>query len=268
MSSTRLRTIAATIAAVIAVLTAIATGLLSTSQICTRTVAVAPAGPTAGPTVTDAAGGVGDAAGQNGALGSAGQGQKQAPPPKTTAPAITNQAAPTQTCTQDSSFAAVPALIAFLGTAFLGALLMLLLLLASRRPAGAAAVAPVSPGPVVPGPAPAPARAETERKSLIQAVIYVRDRVTSKALADRLGTALHDVGVEIIDPVGARFDPAHHEAGGSQPSDDPARVGSIAAVEVPGYADRGRLLRAPVVTVYQAGRPSGRGTDRSRGDHR
>jgi len=262
MSSTSLRTIAATIAVVVALLTAVATGLLSTSQTCTRTTVSAPTTTTGGPTVTDAAGGVADAAGVNGALGSAGQGQKQAPPPKTTAPATT-QAAPVQTCTTDSSFAVVPALIAFLGTLFLGAVLMLLLLVASRRPGATSAVAPVSPGP-----APAPGRAETERTSLIQAVIYVRDRVTSKALADRLGTALHDVGVEVIDPVGARFDPAHHEAGGSQPSEDPARVGSIAAVEVPGYADRGRLLRAPVVTVYQAGRPSGRGTDRSRGDHR
>jgi hypothetical protein len=271
MSSTSLRTVAATIAAVIALLTAIATGLLSTSQTCTRTVVSAPGVPTAAPTVTvtvtDAAGGVGAAA--NGDLGgtASGQGQKQAPAPKTTTPAAPTYAAG-KTCTSDSSFAVVPALIAFLGTVFLGAVLMLLLLMASRRPGATPAVAPVSPGPAPAAGAGGGARAETERKSLIQAVIYVRDRVTSKALADRLGTALHDVGVEIIDPVGARFDPAHHEAGGSQPSDDPARVGSIAAVEVPGYADRGRLLRAPVVTVYQAGRPSGRGTDRSRGDHR
>lgn len=265
MSSTSLRTVAATVAAVVALLTAIATGLLSTSQTCTNTVVAAPSVTTA---ATNAAGGVGGVApGGIGDLGtaSAGQGQRQAPPPKaTTAPA--QQAAPSsRTCQTESGFAVVPALVAFLGTVFLGAVLMLLLLMASRSRGGTAA--PVSPAPRAPAVA-AGGRAESERTSLIQAVIYVRDRVTSKALADRLGTALHDVGVEVIDPVGARFDPAHHEAGGSQPSDDPALVGSIAAVEVPGYADRGRLLRAPVVTVYQAGRPSGRGTDRTRGEHR
>ena len=51
----------------------------------------------------------------------------------------------------------------------------------------------------------------------------------------------------------ARFDPAQHEAGGAAPSSDPAKIGTIAAVEVPGYADRdGRLLRVPVVTVYRS----------------
>jgi hypothetical protein len=271
MSSTSLRTVAATVAAVIALITAIATGLLATSQTCTRTTATGPATPTVA--VTDAAGGIGGAAGANGDLGSsgtAGQGQKQAPPPKTSTPATGVQAAPTTTCTSDSDFAVIPAIVAFLGTVFLGGALMLLLLMASRARGGPRPVTPVSPGPA---PAAAVAggtgRAEADRKTLVQAVIYVRDRVTSKALADRLGAALHDVGVETVDPVGARFDPAHHEAGGSAPSDDPARIGSIAAVEVPGYTDRGRILRAPVVTVYQAGRPTGgRGTDRSRGEHR
>ena len=39
---------------------------------------------------------------------------------------------------------------------------------------------------------------------------------------------------------------------------DPSLTGTIAAVEVPGYVDRtGRVLRAPVVTVYQAGAGGG-----------
>jgi hypothetical protein len=127
---------------------------------------------------------------------------------------------------------------------------------------------------VSPAPAPAPAaaaarvsgRADADRGTLIQAVIYVRDRVTSKALADRLGTALRDAGVDTLEPTGVRFDPAHHEAGGSAPSDDPAKIGSIAAVEVPGYADRGgRILRPPVVTVYQGSSyGQNRGTSRDR----
>jgi hypothetical protein len=95
--------------------------------------------------------------------------------------------------------------------------------------------------------------AEADRAALIQACIYVRDRTTSRALADRLGTALRDAGVRTVEPAGARFDPAQHEAGGAAPSGDPAKIGTIAAVEAPGYADRdGRLLRVPVVTVFQA----------------
>jgi GrpE len=78
--------------------------------------------------------------------------------------------------------------------------------------------------------------------------------VTSRALADRLAAALRDAGVNVVEPVGERFDPARHEAGGATPTKDPTQTGTIAAVEVPGYVDRsGRVLRAPVVTVYQAG---------------
>jgi molecular chaperone GrpE (heat shock protein) len=81
--------------------------------------------------------------------------------------------------------------------------------------------------------------------------VYVRDRATSKAIADVLGRSLQEVGVSTVAPVGARFDPAHHEAGGATPTTDPALAGTIAAVEVPGYVDRGVVLRAPVVTVYK-----------------
>src|SRR6266542_1015739 len=123
--------------------------------------------------------------------------------------------------------------------------------------------------PVRPSVAPAPAapplggtgagaaaqrrRAEADRAALVRACIYVRDRITSKALGDRLGAALQEAGVSVVEPAGQRFDPAHHEAGGATPSDDPSKVGTIAAVEVPGYSDRGRVLRPPVVTVYQPG---------------
>jgi molecular chaperone GrpE (heat shock protein) len=54
-----------------------------------------------------------------------------------------------------------------------------------------------------------------------------------------------------VEPTGERFDPSHHEAGGALPTTDDDLVGKIAAVEAPGYADRGVLLRPPVVTVYQ-----------------
>jgi hypothetical protein len=95
------------------------------------------------------------------------------------------------------------------------------------------------------------AGASPERASLVRTCIYLRDRVTSTALANRLDDALAEVGVSLVDPTGERFDPTHHEAGGALATADDALVGTIAAVEAPGYADRGVLLRPPVVTVYQ-----------------
>jgi hypothetical protein len=93
-----------------------------------------------------------------------------------------------------------------------------------------------------------------DRAALVRACIYVRDRVSSRALADRLGEALQEAGISTDEPAGDRFDPARHEAGSATPAEDPEQVGTVAAVEVPGYTDRGgRVLRAPIVTVYQAG---------------
>ncbi|GEM_PF-3558205 len=97
------------------------------------------------------------------------------------------------------------------------------------------------------------AQARSDRSALIQACIYVRDRTTSAALGERLGAALREAGVDPIEPTGEPFDPAQHEAGGATQTDDVSKIGTVAAVEVPGYADRGQLLRVPVVTVYQAG---------------
>ena len=97
----------------------------------------------------------------------------------------------------------------------------------------------------------AAAGGDPDRVSLVQACIYLRDRVTSMALATRLDQTLAQVGVSAVVPTGQPFDPSHHEAGGVLPTADATLVGTIAAVEAPGYADRGVLLRAPVVTVYQ-----------------
>jgi hypothetical protein len=115
------------------------------------------------------------------------------------------------------------------------------------------ALVPAAP-PAAPAPAPAtgPARKpDPDRASLVQTCIYLRDRVTSTALATRLDQTLAQVGVSPVVPTGQRFDPSHHEAGGALPTADDKLVGTIAAVEAPGYADRGVLLRPPVVTVYQ-----------------
>jgi len=98
---------------------------------------------------------------------------------------------------------------------------------------------------------PAATGSDPDRASLVQTCIYLRDRVTSTALASRLDQALTEVGVATLEPDGERFDPGRHEAGGTVPTTEDALVGTIAAVETPGYADRGVLLRAPIVTVYQ-----------------
>jgi hypothetical protein len=100
--------------------------------------------------------------------------------------------------------------------------------------------------------APAPGQgSDADRDGLVQTCIYLRDRVTSTALAARIDQTLAQVGVAPVDPTGQRFDPSHHEAGGTVATSDAGLVGTIAAVEAPGYADRGVLLRVPVVTVYQ-----------------
>jgi GrpE len=98
---------------------------------------------------------------------------------------------------------------------------------------------------------PAAVPSDPDRTNLVQTCIYLRDRVTSPALAGRIDRALAQVGVDPVDPTGQRFDPSHHEAGGTVATTDDGLVGTIAAVEAPGYADRGVPLRAPVVTVYQ-----------------
>jgi hypothetical protein len=139
-------------------------------------------------------------------------------------------------------FSVLAAFIGFLGTVLAaGAVVALWFVRGGVTPA---------PG-LVAGVAPPREQPDGDRSTLVQACIYVRDRATSKALADRLGWALQEAGVSTVTPTGARFDPAHHEAGGSVATEDPAKVGTIAAVELPGYVDRGVVLRVPVVTVYR-----------------
>lgn len=156
---------------------------------------------------------------------------------------------------EGESFAVVPALAGFGGAALTGAVLVFLLIAATK---GAAK------GPGTHAAAVDPETATTihnltahvdqlnaDRAALVNSAVYVRDRVNSKAIADRIGATLRDVGVVTLIPTGVPFDPQHHEAGGHTPAPDPQSVGVIAAVEVPGYVDRGTMLRAPVVTVFR-----------------
>jgi GrpE len=154
----------------------------------------------------------------------------------------------------DASFSVQTAAIGFVGAALAGGAAVALRFVRRREDDETATRAP-APAPAAPAANPGlqqrVEKLEAERGTLVQTCVYVRDRATSKALADTLGRALHDVGVSTVAPVGVRFDPAHHEAGGATPTTEPARAGTIAAVEVPGYVDRGVVLRAPVVTVYR-----------------
>jgi molecular chaperone GrpE len=93
-------------------------------------------------------------------------------------------------------------------------------------------------------------RALAERQSLIQLCLYALDRARSGGVVERLEHGLAAIGVRALRPDGDKFDPALHEAGGALPTDDVALDGVVAETEVPGFADRERLLRAPVVTVY------------------
>src|SRR3954454_18396426 len=66
--------------------------------------------------------------------------------------------------------------------------------------AAAVAVVILNASPAVPAPAPAAAAADADRTTLVQACIYLRDRVTSTALASRLDQALRQVGVSTVEP--------------------------------------------------------------------
>ncbi|MEV4514798.1 nucleotide exchange factor GrpE [Dactylosporangium sp. NPDC049525] len=245
-SSNSLRLVAVAVALIVAVLTGAATGLLAGAPDCPAapaSTAAATTAPPPAPTTASGGAGIGDS------VAGGGNNAPEPQPLKTTAAAQVGQAAPAAACTAQEPFGVTAALTAFVGALLVGAALLLLLLLSSRS----------APRQVqVPVAARGNSPADADRRALVQASIYVRDRVTSKALGDRLGAALQEAGVTTLEPTGVRFDPAHHEAGGAAPSNDPKLIGSIAAVEVPGYVDRdGRVLRAPIVTVYQAARNPG-----------
>ncbi|GAA4611036.1 nucleotide exchange factor GrpE [Saccharopolyspora hordei] len=94
-------------------------------------------------------------------------------------------------------------------------------------------------------------QALAERATLIQLCMYALDRARSAGVVERLAEGLSGIGVTLVRPDGDRFDPAIHEAGGTTPTDDPALDGIIAETELVGFSDRDRVLRPPIVTVYQ-----------------
>ncbi|MCE7005172.1 nucleotide exchange factor GrpE [Kibdelosporangium philippinense] len=98
-------------------------------------------------------------------------------------------------------------------------------------------------------------QALSERDSLVQLCLYALDRARSPGVVERIEEGLNGIGVAAIRPDGDLFDPAQHEAGGTVPTQDVTMDGVVAETEVVGFADRGRLLRAPIVTVYKARQP-------------
>jgi hypothetical protein len=228
MPSRTVRLLAAFVAGIIVVVTAIAVGLLARPVSCDTGTAAAPA-PTTAPT-------------EGAGLGDAGSGQAN-PPVVTPQERVTTQ----ETVCVRRAFGFAASSVTLLGALFAVAAVLIMMFAGGRGRGPAPAGAPIAQSDPL-----SVRQAEADRAALVDAVIYVRDRLTSKALADRLGRALGQAGIRQLDPAGTAFDPARHEAGGAAPAEDPAKVGKIAAVEVPGYADRnGRVLRAPVVTVYQ-----------------
>jgi molecular chaperone GrpE len=93
-------------------------------------------------------------------------------------------------------------------------------------------------------------QALAERRALVQLCLYALDRARSSGVVERIEDGLALIGVVALRPDGERFDPAVHEAGGVVQTDDVALDGLVAETEVVGFVDRGRPLRAPVVTVY------------------
>ena len=150
----------------------------------------------------------------------------------------------------DATFAATVAGAGFIGAGVAGA--TVLLLLGGRlTPTHRAATTVTGPDDAALATID---QLHAERRKLIDTCIYVRDRSTSRAIADKIGAGLSDAGVATISPpAGERFDPTRHEAGGTTPAPDPSHDGLIAVVETVGYADRAAILRTPIVTVYRDG---------------
>jgi hypothetical protein len=91
----------------------------------------------------------------------------------------------------------------------------------------------------------------SDRTALVQLCLYALDRARSDGVAQRIERGLAGVGVRAVRPDGQPFDPALHEAAGVVATGDEALAGLIAETEVVGFTDNGRVLRPPVVVVYQ-----------------
>lgn len=100
---------------------------------------------------------------------------------------------------------------------------------------------------------------DEERAALVLLCLDLADRLRSAGpgLRDRLHRGLADVGVTPLEPDGASFDGAHHDAVGREPTTDPARDRTVAGPARTGHLDHGSVLRRPEVVVYARESSSG-----------
>lgn len=98
---------------------------------------------------------------------------------------------------------------------------------------------------------PAVVDGDPERRQLIELLMYAWDRARSPGVWERLTDGLAAVGVTVLRPDGEPFDPNVHEVGGIELTDDDALVDTVAETELAGFADRGVVIREPVVVVYR-----------------
>ena len=84
--------------------------------------------------------------------------------------------------------------------------------------------------------------ATVDSKTVVEGVAMV-ERKVMKTLSGH--------GLEVVDPAGRPFDPAFHEAVGTEPAASAEEDHLVARVYQPGYVFRGQLLRPARVVVKQ-----------------
>ncbi|MBA3340512.1 MAG: nucleotide exchange factor GrpE [Gemmatimonadaceae bacterium] len=67
----------------------------------------------------------------------------------------------------------------------------------------------------------------------------------------KLAKSLRAAGLEVVNPLGERFDPSLHEAVATEPATEPEYDGTVARVYQAGYTFKGQLLRPARVAVAQ-----------------
>lgn len=84
--------------------------------------------------------------------------------------------------------------------------------------------------------------ATTESATVVEGVALVEKK---------LDKSLRAAGLEVINPVGEKFDPAMHEAVAIEPAAESDLDGTVAQVYQVGYAFKGQMLRPARVVVRQ-----------------
>ncbi|MEO8576792.1 MAG: nucleotide exchange factor GrpE [Gemmatimonadales bacterium] len=84
--------------------------------------------------------------------------------------------------------------------------------------------------------------AATDSGTIVQGVEMVEKK---------LGKSLRSAGLESVNPVGERFDPALHEAVGTDVAETPEEDHTVSRVYQSGYTFKGQLLRPARVVVKQ-----------------